>query len=132
MIGITKIDAKVGTLTSSGFEARNIKSRIDFWTSLTRDTWVYQAITDLKLQFDNNPDYQRKREIQFSAHVETIVQRELHKLLAQHVIEKTQPSADQYVSNIFLRPKKDGSHRLILNLERLNRHVHNNILKWKL
>ena len=96
MTDITNIEAKVGTLTSSGFEAGNIKSRIDFWTSLTRDTWVYRAITGLQIQFDNNPDYQPKREIQFSPHDEIIVQIELGELLAQHVIEKTLPSADHY------------------------------------
>ena len=36
------------------------------------------------------------------------------------VIEKTKNSEGEYIFNIFVRPKKDGSYRLILNLKHLN------------
>jgi len=41
-------------------------------------------------------------------------------LLSEGVLEETVPSLDQYISTIFLRKKKNGSYRLILNLKGLN------------
>ena len=36
------------------------------------------------------------------------------------LVEKTEHSPEEFISNIFIRDKKDGSHRLILNLVELN------------
>lgn len=47
----------------------------------------------------------------------------IDKFLETGVIEKTKHSEGEYISNIFVRPKKDGSYRLILNLKHLNQFV---------
>ena len=39
------------------------------------------------------------------------------------IIETTSHDSDEVVSNIFIRPTKDGNHRLILNLKGLNQFV---------
>ena len=41
----------------------------------------------------------------------------------KRVITKVSPIPGQILSNVFLRPKKDGTHRLILNLKRFNESV---------
>ena len=46
---------------------------------------------------------------------EKVVEAESAKLEKKNVISQVDHVADEYVSTIFLRPKKDGSHRLILN-----------------
>ena len=48
---------------------------------------------------------------------------EIGKLLIKGVISETTHCRGAYVSTIFVRPKKDGGHRLILNLKSLNGHV---------
>ena len=48
---------------------------------------------------------------------------EINKMLAMGVVEFTQHQKDEFVSNIFARPKKDGSVRVILNLTKLNDYV---------
>lgn len=48
---------------------------------------------------------------------------EVNKLLKQGVINKAVHSEGQFVSNIFLRPKPNGSHRVILDLTLLNKLV---------
>ena len=43
------------------------------------------------------------------------------------VLTNAKPDPENYISNIFIRPKSDGSHRLILNLKYLNEdveHIH--------
>ena len=39
------------------------------------------------------------------------------------VIEKVQYDKDQFLSPIFTRPKKNGEHRMILNLKELNQYI---------
>ena len=39
------------------------------------------------------------------------------------MIVETTHCSGEYLSTIFIRPKQDGGHRLILNLNNLNKHV---------
>ena len=48
---------------------------------------------------------------------------EIDKLLIKGVISETTHCRSEYISTIFVPPKKDGGHRLILNLKSLNEHV---------
>lgn len=52
-----------------------------------------------------------------------IIQSEVLKLLEKGVIEKTAYGKCEVISGIFTRPKKCGSHRLVLNLKGLNQFV---------
>ena len=45
------------------------------------------------------------------------------KLLEKGVIKEATHSTNEYISTVFTRPKKDGSHRLILNIKNLNQFV---------
>ena len=49
-----------------------------------------------------------------------IIPDEINKLLTKGAIEVTGHSDNEIISDIFLRDKKDGSHRMILNLKKLN------------
>ena len=42
---------------------------------------------------------------------------------AKGVITKATHDVDEFISTIFTRPKRDGSHRLILNLRKLKDHI---------
>ena len=48
---------------------------------------------------------------------------EIDKFLEKSIIEEVEESSGQVISNIFLRPKKDGGHRFILDLTWVNLHV---------
>ena len=56
-------------------------------------------------------------------HEYPIVRQEVHKMLEKRVITKVSPIPGQILPNVFLRPKKDGTHHLILNLKRFNESV---------
>ena len=59
------------------------------------------------------------KEINFT-HQEQVIDMEIDKLLIKGVISETTHCPGEYISTIFVRPKKDGGHRLILNLKNLN------------
>lgn len=50
-----------------------------------------------------------------------IIYTEIEQLLNKGVIVRTDRETDDFISLIFLREKKDGSHRMILNLKALNK-----------
>ena len=54
---------------------------------------------------------------------------EVNKLLKKGVIKNSKPEELEYISPVFLRKKQDGSHRLILNLKFLNKHLEYNHFK---
>ena len=54
---------------------------------------------------------------------------EIYTLLQKGVIAEAYHSHGDFLSNVFLRPKKDGSFRMILNLKNLNSHVEYNKFK---
>ena len=53
----------------------------------------------------------------------------MNALLEKAVIVKAHHEPGDFISPIFVRPKKDGSHIMILNLRNLNKHVEYNHFK---
>lgn len=52
-----------------------------------------------------------------------IIKKSVQELINKGAISQVDSCKDQYVSNIFIVPKPDGSHRLILNLKNFNKNV---------
>ena len=59
----------------------------------------------------------------FELHSRWVPLNQTEKFFETGVIEKATHSKGEYISNIFGRPNKDGSYRLILNLKYLNEFV---------
>ena len=62
-------------------------------------------------------------DITFSKGDDLIIAGEISKLLENGVINTTTHCDTEFMSTVFTRPRKDGSHRLILNLKKLNEYV---------
>ena len=60
--------------------------------------------------------------INFTPQEQIIIEEEISKLLRKGVITEAS-HCREYISTILIRPKKDGGHRLILNLKQLNAYV---------
>ena len=58
--------------------------------------------------------------INFSAAEIMIIDAEIAKLITKDVLQVKNHVPDGFISNIFIRPKKDGAFRMILNLKLLN------------
>ena len=77
------------------------------------------------IEFEANTPVQPypPKQIYFSPSEGEIITKEISKLLHKGVLEKTEYAVGDFLSTIFVRPKKDGSYRLILNLKPLNEFV---------
>ena len=98
---------------------------------LTAIYWI--MFKGCQIEFKSNTPHQMKhpKEIKFS-NVETgFIDTEIKRLLEKGVIVPSCHETGEFVSTIFVRPKPNGSHRLILNLKRFNEHVAYHHLKME-
>ena len=104
------------------FSAGRLSLFSDYWKTLTRDKEILNTIAGLSIEFMSLP-YQIHvpHEYDYTEQELGYLDGEIEKLLNKGVIVKAHTVANQYVSNIFLREKKDGSYRMILNLKGLNK-----------
>ena len=106
------------------FKAGRVCDFLSKWQSLTSDCEILDMITGTTIEFTKVP-------VQFSIPPQTwfplseakIIDSEIASLLLKGVIVESCKESGDFVSPIFLRAKKDGSYRMILNLKRLNNFV---------
>ena len=94
------------------------------WQKLTSDSKILDMVQHCHLEFTETPV--QKCYIpskKFSSNEAELVKLEIQSLLKKGVIEKATPCDTQFVSSIFLRKKKNGSYRMILNLKGLNEYI---------
>ena len=105
------------------FKAGNIKNCYKAWKRLTSDRNILDVVQHgLKLNFQDEPpekaafEYPRP-EVEYHT-----IEEEIGKLLKKGVISASSTGEEgEYFSNLFVRPKKDGTYRTILNLKFLNK-----------
>ena len=106
------------------FYAGKIKLFSDRWQQITSDEWIINSVQGVTLDFHIQPSqHYIPRAIRFDKNEEIILNAEIERLVHCGVIEPTVHSQGEYISNIFMRQKKDGSFRIILNLKSLNDHL---------
>jgi len=104
--------------------AGSIKNHLGEWGKLTNDPTILSAVSGYKIEFYSIPvQTEEPRQSRFSAKKSVALHQELDKLLDKGVIERSEHEAGEFISTVFLRPKKNGTFRLILNLEELNEYV---------
>ena len=106
------------------FQAGKLAHFIAKWREITSDSWVLDAVQHYHIEFKSVP-FQTSipREIKFSSQEEAIISEEIAKMLKTGAILEKTHAKGEFISNIFIRPKKDGSFRLIINLKGLNTFV---------
>ena len=105
------------------FKAGQVAAHFTAWRTLTNDKILLSDVLGAAIECTAIPvQYKLPTKI-FSEHEYPVVRQEVHKLLEKRVITKVSPIPGQILSNVFLRPKKDGTHRLILNLKWFNESV---------
>lgn len=104
--------------------AGRLKYFASTWETITSDAWILDCISHCHIDFTEIP-FQAviPQPIRFSESESLIVEESVKTLLDKGAIKRAHPGNGEFVSNIFLRPKKDGSIRPIINLKQLNKFV---------
>lgn len=112
--------------------AGRLKKFYKEWRKITRDRELLNIIRGYKIPFksipvqNHEPSEHSFSEIEFKA-----VDEAVEKLLVIGAVEEVVPCSDQFVSNVFVVPKPDGTFRLIINLKPLNEFIENEHFKME-
>ena len=94
------------------------------WRVLTQDPWILEVVQGMKIPWLSLPRQKvEPNQLTFSTEITQKVSVEVAKMTELGVIQKCQDTQTQFVSTLFLRPKKDGGVRPIINLKHLNNHL---------
>ena len=104
--------------------AGRLKNYVHKWHTITSDQRILDAIRGVTIDFITKPSQHFvPNQYKFNPLEIKIIDERITCFLERGVIERATHSDGEYISNIFIRPKKDGSYRLILNLKQLNESV---------
>ena len=115
----------------TSFCAGRLRNYLAQWKGLTSDPIILQDVAGIKIEFKGDilPQQSTRRPSLFNAKERTIVHSEIDKLITKGAIVPSSPEIGDFVSTIFLRPKKDGTHHTFifclfnLNLKQFNEFV---------
>ena len=117
------------------FHAGNLRECLPSWRKFTSDINILDYVSGVEISFEESlvPCQAHYRPSVLNAQEELIVQQENKTLRVKGVIQLSHHEPGEFISTIFLRPKPDGSFRVILNLKELIiRQWSTIILKWTL
>ena len=106
------------------FKAGSTANCLHAWRKITRDPFVLQGVAGTRLDFVEIPaQYRVPASLRLKEGELDCLDGELARLWQKGVIEPGLPSDDQFISNVFLRPKRNGEYRVILDLSVLNKDI---------
>ena len=106
------------------FVAGQVSKCLNVWQGITDSPWVLQQIQGIELPFVSKP-VQKSVPSSYKLSLEETqkIDIQIEKMLDKKVIEETEHSEGEWISNVFPRPKPDGEVRVILDLTQLNKHI---------
>lgn len=117
--------------TTDNFLAGKTRNYYKNWTKITNDQWILKTVCGYEVELQTIPRQMKiPKPLIFSDEEEELIECEVHRFLNTNIIEKVDndmKDENEYISNIFTRPKKDGKIRIILNLKQFNSECMKNI-----
>ena len=106
--------------TLDNFQAGKTSLFKNAWFKITNDSWIRNTIsTGYKVEFEDKSFIPKP--LKFSCEEQQKIDKEIARFLQCKIIEKVDKVEDnEFISNIFFRPKKGGRVRIILNLKSFN------------
>ena len=110
------MNGQVNISPESHAYAGNLLHNLDVWRKITSDPWVLETVSGYHLEFDNLPVQSvLPRPPPFSEREKQLIDEEITKLLTKGAIRKVSSCPHEFISNIFLVPKKTGDLRPVIN-----------------
>ncbi len=123
---LTPINEIMGNLnnTPENFQGGQLALNIDTWKSITSDPFILEIASGSIINFIDEIHQPRPPfPLRMSDIEHYNMTQEVSKLEEKWVVKRVEHCEGEFISTVFLRDKKDGSFRLILNLKDLNHAV---------
>ena len=106
------------------FVGGQIARYVSAWKQISSDPWLLRTVQGVEIPFVEIP-IQEKEPYPYRLAEDEMraVDEEIEKFREKDIVEEVQPELGQVLSNLFVRPKKDGGFRVILDLTWVNLHV---------
>ena len=120
----TPLPCRIDTVSETERIGGRLKLFKDNWTNYPSDSFILDSVTGCTIEFEEVPTQLRPPKVFSCSRKESdVIDTEILKLLNKGVIAKTHHDYGEFISPILTRPKKNGTHRVIVNLEKLNKSV---------
>ena len=97
----------------ANFKADQLSTSYFAWKELTYDPEILETVSGKRIEFNQNPvQLNLPAQPNNSCQQGQFFDSEIQNLLKKGVIVESTHEPNEYISPIFLRPKKDGSHRM--------------------
>ena len=93
------------------------------WEKLTADPVILKIVTGWEIPFMENPQQGKFRRFQSNKSQNDLITEEVESMLEKGAIRLVHYTPGQVLSNIFLREKKEGTFRPIIDLKRVNEYI---------
>ena len=104
--------------------AGRLKYFLPAWKVLTQDRQMLSIVSGFEIPFTSEPvQIKEPVPIRLRLDQEKLIDVEVQEMLQKGAISKVLPVKGQYLSNVFLVPKKDGGFRPVINLKSLNQFI---------
>jgi hypothetical protein len=114
------------------FIAGNIKNYLEQWRRLTSDHAILTTVGGYKIDLLINPtQFRVPRPLKCSILEANNIDLQIASFLNRGIIVRSAHEPDEFISTVFLREKKDGTFRMILNLKEFNKWVNYNHFKME-
>ena len=111
------LKGKIGNFPLAG----RLQYFLENWKILTNNSKILEWVSELKIDFQEEPFQERvPHQIQMSMEEYELINQEVEAMLKKGAIHLVQSKGTQFLSNLFLFPKKDGGNRPVINLKALN------------
>lgn len=102
-----------------------MKEYTENWRKITTDPNILDIVQHCHVEFINqvNPTKSFSYSSSFSQFEHETINQEIQKLLDMNVIKEVNHHPNEFISPIFVVPKKNGEYRMILNLKELNEFI---------
>jgi hypothetical protein len=112
------------SLSASEVIAGRLAKFLPFWEQLTQDQWVLEVIRGMRVDLVRSPQQpEPPKQLNFSQSESVAIDNSVSDLLAKAAIARCSHEADEFISRVFLVPKKSGDLRPVINLRGLNKFV---------
>ena len=127
-VGQSRLQCRNTQVDKQFVHAGRLKFHLKEWEEITSNKFILDIVQGYVIEFTSVPiQSSEPKQPKLEKHEEIALNALLEELLQKRVIEKCAHEAGEFTSPVFLRPKKNGKYRMILNLKNLNKfisHIH--------